>query len=474
MKRIIPFVAAVLVALSAQAQSVSVHMADGTTQKYGASKVDYIDFGAAGVTPAGVETVDLNLPSGLKWASMNVGATAPEEVGAYFAWGETEPKTDYTWENYALGSNSDAISRSTINKYNHTLNPEDDAATMNWGPKWRMPTKKEFEELLENTTAEFLRLSDESSVVKLTSKVEGFTDKYIILPLPGSISGRLVTPSFDGKSGNYWTSTLDVNLVEESLNQCLNAFEFFINTEPEENDLYDIGIESIRRPHGLSVRPVLARSDGYTEAPLGAEEIDLGLSVKWANMNVGAKAPEEWGNYYAWGETTTNSQYGWYHNIYTSELDEFGGHKCYRGGQNYKWGTYDTGMTGYTGVISLESDDDAATANWGNGWRTPTREDFEELFENTKQKRDVVNGVKGVRFISKSNSSVSIFIPYSGFKQEDDTIDADAVGGCWTSTLHPDNQNRSILYKFSHNDASAAKLASDYRPIGWPVRPVKK
>ena len=85
MKRIIPFVAAVLVALSAQAQSVSVHMADGTTQKYGASKVDYIDFGAAGVTPAGVETVDLNLPSGLKWASMNVGATAPEEVGAYFA-----------------------------------------------------------------------------------------------------------------------------------------------------------------------------------------------------------------------------------------------------------------------------------------------------------------------------------------------------------------------------------------------------
>lgn len=208
--------------------------------------------------------------------------------------------------------------------------------------------------------------------------------------------------------------------------------------------------------------------------PLGAEEIDLGLSVKWANMNVGAKAPEEWGNYYAWGETTTNSQYGWYHNIYTSELDEFGGHKYYRGGQNYKWGTYDTGMTGYTGVISLESDDDAATANWGNGWRTPTREDFEELFENTKQKRDVVNGVKGVRFISKSNSSVSIFIPYSGFKQEDDTIDADAVGGCWTSTLHPDNQNRSILYKFSHNDASAAKLASDYRPIGWPVRPVKK
>ena len=474
MKRIIPFVAAVLFALSAQAQTINVHKTDGTTQKYGASKVDYIDFGSAGVTPAGVETVDFNLPSGIKWASMNVGATAPEEVGSYFAWGETEPKTDYTWENYALGSYSNDISRSTIDKYNHTLNPDDDAATMNWGPKWRMPTKKEFEELLENTTAEFMRLPNDSPVVKLTSKVEGFTDKYILLPLPGSIIGRLVTPSFPGEFGYYWTSTLDVNLVEGDLKQHVNAFEFYVLTSLEENRIDEIGIDSDRRPHGLSVRPVLVRSDGYSEAPKGAEEIDLGLSVKWANMNVGAKAPEEWGNYYAWGETTTNTQYGWYHNIYTSELNEFGEHVHYRGAQNYKWGTYDKGITGYTGVVTLESDDDAATANWGNEWRTPTSDDFEELFENTKQKRDVVNGVKGVRFISKSNNNVSIFIPYSGFKQVDETIDEATVGGCWTSTLHPDHQNRGILYKFSQDDASATKLAWDYRPIGWPIRPIKK
>ena len=105
------------------------------------------------------EAVDLGLPSGLKWASFNVGATKPEEYGDYYAWGEVETKEDYTWETYKWcnGSNN------TLTKYNTqsengtvdnktTLDPEDDVARVVLGGTWRMPTVEEAEELYNNCT----------------------------------------------------------------------------------------------------------------------------------------------------------------------------------------------------------------------------------------------------------------------------------------------------------------------------------
>ena len=97
------------------------------------------------------EYVDLGLPSGLLWATCNVGAETPEEYGDYFAWGETTPKDNYSWGTYQYGDGS------TITKYTGsdgltTLLPEDDAATANWGNDWRMPTHDEWVELYQNTT----------------------------------------------------------------------------------------------------------------------------------------------------------------------------------------------------------------------------------------------------------------------------------------------------------------------------------
>lgn len=102
------------------------------------------------------EYVDLGLPSGLKWATCNVGANFPEEYGDYFAWGETEPKEVYSWETYKWCSGS----QNTMTKYctsssygtvdnKTTLEPEDDAAHVNWGGSWRMPTETEQRELLD-------------------------------------------------------------------------------------------------------------------------------------------------------------------------------------------------------------------------------------------------------------------------------------------------------------------------------------
>ena len=107
--------------------------------------------------PDNHEWVDLGLPSGTLWATCNVGANAPEEYGDYFAWGETEPKEVYTWETYKwCNGNKDTLTKycgsdgSVDNKTE--LDPEDDAAYVNWGPSWRMPTKEHQQELIDNCT----------------------------------------------------------------------------------------------------------------------------------------------------------------------------------------------------------------------------------------------------------------------------------------------------------------------------------
>ena len=108
------------------------------------------------------EWVDLGLPSGTLWATCNVGANAPEEFGDYFAWGETAPKDYYDWDNYKWCNGND----STLTKYCNDstygyngfvdnkveLDPEDDAAYVNWGPSWRMPTLNQTQELWQDCT----------------------------------------------------------------------------------------------------------------------------------------------------------------------------------------------------------------------------------------------------------------------------------------------------------------------------------
>jgi hypothetical protein len=106
--------------------------------------------------------VDLGLPSGLLWATCNVGADTPEGYGDYFAWGETQPKTTYNWSTYqhCNGSSTEMTKYCTDSEYGYngftdnltTLLPEDDAAAANWGGNWRMPTQEEFQELYNNTT----------------------------------------------------------------------------------------------------------------------------------------------------------------------------------------------------------------------------------------------------------------------------------------------------------------------------------
>ncbi len=159
-----------------------------------------------------IEAVDLGLPSGTKWAPMNVGAASETDSGSYFAWAGTtgyayESGHDFSNDNCPyVNSNSDP----RFSKYNGTdyqvLQAVDDAATANWGSQWRMPTMTEWNELKENCTAEWKQNYKGSGIngILFTSTKTGYTDKSIFLPANGFYIGT----NNNGSSIDldYWSS----------------------------------------------------------------------------------------------------------------------------------------------------------------------------------------------------------------------------------------------------------------------------
>ena len=152
--------------------------------------------------------VDLGLPSGLKWATCNVGANSPYQYGDYFAWGETSPKATYYWSNYKYGTASDKLTKYNENSAlgtvdnKTTLDASDDAARINWKRTWRMPTFAEQEELRQYCTWTWVTINGVNGC-KVTSKTNG---NSIFLPAAGSKFDHLT--SDEGFRVDYWSSTL--------------------------------------------------------------------------------------------------------------------------------------------------------------------------------------------------------------------------------------------------------------------------
>jgi len=206
-----------------------------------------IDCGFYGLAPEH-EYVDLGLPSGTLWATENIKDANGNEL--YFAWGETQGYTaeqvgtdkNFSWEDYEFGTDT------ALTKYNETdgltvLEPEDDAATANWGDGWRMPTKEEFEELTANTEYEWTEI-DGVQGGKFTSTVSGYTDKFLFFPAVGDAGDGRVDGV--GDYGSCWS----VSLNDESVS---DAWRLGFTDGV-------CGVDDNSRCYGYSVRPVRSNS----------------------------------------------------------------------------------------------------------------------------------------------------------------------------------------------------------------------
>lgn len=189
----------------------------------------------------GYAYVDLGLS--VKWATMNVGATSPEEYGDYFAWGETEPKEEYNWSTYKwCEGNYDTQTKYCTDSYYGTvdnktiLDLEDDAANVNWGGSWRMPTKKELQELLEDCTWTKVVQNDHNCYM-----VTGPNGNTIFLPAAGVFDDTIIEEY--NTMGCYWSSSV-------SENNSPNAYYLYITSG-------DVDWDGLERLYGLSIRPVL-------------------------------------------------------------------------------------------------------------------------------------------------------------------------------------------------------------------------
>ena len=217
---------------------------------------------------------------------------------------------------------------------------------------------------------------------------------------------------------------------------------------------------------------IIKQNNNTVDTPDGVEAVDLGLpsGTKWANMNMGATAPEDFGLYFAWGETTG----------YTSDTND---------GHSFDWTSYlwcdgdynkltkycpidNTDCWGGDGtpdnILALTNSDDAAR-NWGSEWRIPTCDDFKELIGNTICEWTTLNGVTGYKFTSTTNSNY-IFLPAAGDRWEADLY-AGSAGKYWASMIVNDSPYNAYYMYFNSNYASWENATS--RHAGLPVRPVR-
>ncbi len=188
--------------------------------------------------------------------------------------------------------------------------------------------------------------------------------------------------------------------------------------------------------------------------------VDLGLSVKWGSCNIGATTPEEYGNYYAWGETAPKSKYNWskykYCNGNYNTLTKYCSKSTY-------------GLLGYTDSKAvLDQKDDVAHVELGGNWRMPTDAEWTELLEQCTWSWTTRNEINGYLVTSKANGN-SIFLPAAGAMNHTGLHDDGSFGDYWSSSLYAENPDHALGIYFG---SSVSLESIDIRYYGQSIRPV--
>ena len=493
------------------------------------------------------EYVDLGLPSGTLWATRNVGADSPEQKGDRFAWGETAPKNEYSWLTYKWchGFSHLLTKYCTDSEYGTVdnlteLEPEDDAATVNWSESWCMPSAAQIRELVTSCTCTKVELN--GVIVRMVTGPNGNT---IFFPADGEYWSRTLGSSPDYACGLdieskdlswniFWGPRNDGHQVRPVRVSPPEIVEVYIEQNSLDLGSMPIGETrlgvltivndgteavtvtaltgipfSLKQQDGSSalgvaiVVPGNSREtvtvmftattpgvfsgnvtfrcpslvNGRTVVPISAcvvsgpspqlDYVDLGLpsGTLWATCNVGANAPEEYGDYFAWGETAPKDNYDWSTYKWCSGTEYSLTKYC----TDSYYGTVDNKM-------ELDLEDDAAYANLGPSWRMPSWQQMQELCEHCTWQWTQLNGVNG-RLVTGPNGN-SIFLPAAGGHTGDHQFNAEKFAYYWSRSLYSRDQlpieaagtAQAYIQFFS---SWSWEVWYNSRMDGFPVRPVR-
>ena len=373
----------------------------------------------------GHEYVDLDLPSGTMWATCNVGADKPEDSGLLFQFGRVDGYT-YNDSNNQFRTEAQNTQDNTGNSYiplttsgrtynaGETLDLVDDAAHVNMGGAWKMPTKEDFEELLKYTNHEVTSINGVKGMM-FTSKIN---NKRLFIPFAGEwyFQGFFTDA---GSEAYVWSSKVSTSDNEDAYSLHCNLSDNNVSGYIS----FRINGHSVRGVFKTSPKPTttpkpidvnkLTKGDGRKD---GYYYVDLGLSVKWATCNVGATLASDDGKLFQFGRVDGYAYNDENHQFRTAEQNtQDTGNEAIP--KTETGNTYDVGET-------LDLEDDAVYVNMGGKWRMPTGSytisddeqveysgELGELINNTTRVIVTVNGVQGMLFKSKINGH-QLFIPF--------------------------------------------------------------
>ena len=363
---------------------------------------------------ASIQLIDLGLS--VKWADMNIDAAKTSDNGGFYAWGETATKATYTWKNYAYCSGTETTCQNIGSDISGI--PDYDRAC-SYSPKMCLPTAGQWEELISQCTWK----------ETTTNGVKGFNvtgpnGNTIFLPFSGcSYEGSAHDV---GSSAYYWSAN---NLPDD--NSKAKAAYLKSGTSAK--------VSTIRRRTGAAIRAVAA--------PVTIELVDLGLSVKWASMNIDAADATGNGGYYAWGETRTKGAYTWATYAWCSGTEA----SCQDIGSNI------------SGILKYDR-----AKNYSAKVCLPTAEQWQELISKCTWKAATIDGVKGYNVTGPSGNS--IFLPFSGCSYEGSAHDVGSSAYYWTANNESGDASKAkAAYVKS---GSSTKVSTIRRRTGAAIRAV--
>jgi len=384
-----------------------------TKPKY--PEADYVDMGTS-----------------VKWATWNMGATTMTDKGGYFGWGDGDGAVSEsgTWQptEYAKDNTEDDISGTDY-----------DIAHYIWKGEWRLPTADDWEELLSSCTIEYMSNYNSSGTngYLITAK----NGNTIFLPGGGFYNQ---SGNYNANYGNYWTANRNPDATTQA-----KAYEI------SPANTYSSGWRSVALKR--FIRPVYddgTGSSSETTVKANSEAgstVDLGLSVYWADRNVGASSSSDAGEYIAWGELEDKTTY---------TVDTY---------KYYNDGSYDD-----LGTSISKTEYDAAQSRWGGNFRMPTMGEITELINQCTWTWTTQNGVSGYK-VTGSNGN-SIFFPVAGYMSSSSVKGSGSSGRYWSASKnnaegHSEDYARCLSMSYS-STSKTYSLGAFNRYLGFLIRPV--